>query len=60
MPALTPDQFGLLLQSHLMALKVPRDVPVLFCGMAGARTGWREAGYMELPLRPSDLTTATI
>ncbi|MGP6089261.1 2-dehydro-3-deoxygalactonokinase [Antarctobacter jejuensis] len=59
MSTLTPDQFGPVLQSHLEGLRVPHDVPVLVCGMAGARTGWREAGYMDLPLRLSDLATAT-
>ena len=26
--------------------------PVLICGMAGARTGWHEAGYAEVPAAP--------
>jgi len=27
-------------------------LPVLVCGMAGARQGWREAGYRAVPCRP--------
>lgn len=25
------------------------QMPLVVCGMAGARTGWREAGYLDLP-----------
>lgn len=32
-------------------LLVGRDVDVLICGMAGARQGWREAPYREVPVR---------
>ena len=27
-------------------------VPVIVCGMAGARQGWREAAYRQIPCRP--------
>lgn len=37
------------LQSHLAAVKAPEHVPVLVCGMAGAKTGWVEAGYVDTP-----------
>lgn len=37
------------LQSHLAAVRAPEHVPVLVCGMAGARTGWVEAGYVDTP-----------
>lgn len=37
------------LQSHLAAVRAPEHVPVLVCGMAGAKTGWVEAGYVDTP-----------
>ncbi|MBR0790072.1 2-dehydro-3-deoxygalactonokinase [Bradyrhizobium manausense] len=37
------------LQSHLTAVSAPAHVPVLVCGMAGAKTGWVEAGYVDTP-----------
>lgn len=41
--------FPAVLQSHLAAVKAPDHLPVLVCGMAGARTGWVEAGYVDTP-----------
>jgi len=41
--------FAAILQSHLDAIAAPADLPVLICGMAGARQGWIEAGYIDLP-----------
>ncbi|MDO6962625.1 2-dehydro-3-deoxygalactonokinase [Rhizobium alvei] len=41
--------FAAVLDSHLAALEVASDLPVLICGMAGARQGWQEAGYIEVP-----------
>ncbi len=29
---------------------LPRPLPVVLCGMVGARQGWREAGYLEVPV----------
>jgi len=37
------------LQSHLAAVQAPDHLPVLVCGMAGAKTGWVEAGYVDTP-----------
>lgn len=31
------------------------DVPFVFCGMVGSRTGWVEAPYAECPVAPRDL-----
>lgn len=33
--------------------------PVLICGMAGAKTGWKEAGYVPVPCRVSDMAAST-
>jgi 2-dehydro-3-deoxygalactonokinase len=37
------------LAAHLTALEAPADLPVIVCGMAGARQGWVEAGYVDVP-----------
>ncbi len=41
--------FVQVLQSHLDALAAPENLPVIVCGMAGARQGWVEAGYIDDP-----------
>lgn len=41
--------FAAVLQSHLDAVGGAPDLPVLVCGMAGARQGWVEAGYVDTP-----------
>ncbi|MBB4396757.1 2-keto-3-deoxy-galactonokinase [Bradyrhizobium sp. ERR14] len=41
--------FPAVLQSHLAAIEAPDHLPVLVCGMAGARNGWVEAGYVDTP-----------
>lgn len=41
--------FAGVLQSHLAAVEAPARLPVLICGMAGAKTGWVEAGYVDTP-----------
>ncbi|MFB9265554.1 2-dehydro-3-deoxygalactonokinase [Bradyrhizobium erythrophlei] len=43
--------FAAVLQSNLDALDVAPDLPVVICGMAGARQGWVEAGYIDTPAR---------
>lgn len=43
--------FAPVLQHHLAQLGAPTDLPVLICGMAGARQGWREAPYLHTPTR---------
>src|SRR5262249_34773842 len=41
--------FGTVLQSHLDAVGAAPSLPVMICGMAGARQGWVEAGYVDTP-----------
>ncbi|SFJ08632.1 2-dehydro-3-deoxygalactonokinase [Bradyrhizobium sp. Gha] len=41
--------FPSVLQAHLAAVQAPDHLPVLVCGMAGAKTGWVEAGYVDTP-----------
>ena len=41
--------FAAVLQSHLEAIGAAHGLPVIVCGMAGARQGWVEAGYVDTP-----------
>jgi 2-dehydro-3-deoxygalactonokinase len=41
--------FPTVLQSHLQAVGAANGLPVVVCGMAGARQGWVEAGYVDTP-----------
>jgi 2-dehydro-3-deoxygalactonokinase len=43
--------FAAVLQSHLEAVGAAPGLPVIVCGMAGARQGWVEAGYVDTPAR---------
>jgi 2-dehydro-3-deoxygalactonokinase len=43
--------FPAVLQSHLEAVGAAAGLPVIVCGMAGARQGWVEAGYVDTPAR---------
>ncbi|MDR6953475.1 2-dehydro-3-deoxygalactonokinase [Ancylobacter sp. 3268] len=43
--------FEAVLESHLAALGVPEGVPVMMCGMVGSRAGWKEAAYVDAPVR---------
>jgi len=41
--------FASILQSHLAAMGASERLPVMICGMAGARQGWLEAPYVPSP-----------
>ncbi|WP_343312829.1 2-dehydro-3-deoxygalactonokinase [Brucella sp. BE17] len=41
--------FATALAEHLEKLNAPTGLPVLICGMAGARQGWVEAPYCKTP-----------
>ncbi|MBP2547846.1 2-dehydro-3-deoxygalactonokinase [Neorhizobium galegae] len=41
--------FANVLNAHLAAVSAPANLPVIICGMAGARQGWVEAGYADAP-----------
>ena len=43
--------FATVLQSHLEAVGAAPTLPVVVCGMAGARQGWVEAGYVDTPAK---------
>lgn len=50
MAARAAGGFETVLERHLSALGAPADLPVLLCGMVGARSGWVEAAYLDAPL----------
>lgn len=50
-----PNRFEEVMNKHLEALGAPRDLPVVICGMAGARQGWVEAPYLDSLTDPLDL-----
>lgn len=43
--------FAPVLREHLARLGAPDRIPVLICGMAGARQGWVEVPYLNTPTR---------
>jgi len=52
--------FEPVLQSHLDAISAPAGLPVIVCGMAGARQGWVEAGYLDTPAALADIVHAAV
>jgi 2-dehydro-3-deoxygalactonokinase len=54
------EGFANVLLRHLKAAKAPADRPILICGMAGARGGWAEAGYVDTPASLSAISERAI
>ena len=52
--------FAEVLNSHLSAIAAPAGLPVLICGMAGAKQGWVEAGYLDTPAALLDIPAAAV
>lgn len=52
--------FDAVLERHLADLGAAPDLPVMVCGMAGARQGWREAPYLDTPASLADIAAAAI
>ena len=48
--------FADVLGRHLAQVSAPGDTPVVMCGMVGARQGWVEAGYVDVPARLADIS----
>ena len=42
--------FATVLERHLLELGCSPDLPVIICGMAGSRSGWIEANYLNVPV----------
>ena len=58
--AARPDRFGVILERHLTELGAAPALPVVICGMAGARQGWVEAPYVTVPAAPDGIFDAAI
>lgn len=52
--------FAEVLASHLAAVSAPDGLPVLVCGMAGAKQGWVEAGYIDTPAALAGIPAAAV
>ncbi len=52
--------FSGVLSAHLAATGAPETLPVVICGMAGARQGWVEAGYADVPAPLSAILSGAI
>lgn len=65
MDTLARDGFAAVLRARLDALgpgldTLPRPIPVVLCGMVGARQGWREAPYAAVPASPAAIADAAV
>ncbi|PDT18212.1 2-dehydro-3-deoxygalactonokinase [Rhizobium sp. J15] len=52
--------FSTVLSGHLAAVEAPASLPVIVCGMAGARQGWVEAGYIDVPASLGSILTGAV
>jgi 2-dehydro-3-deoxygalactonokinase len=52
--------FATVLQSHLDAVGAGNDLPAVICGMAGARQGWMEAGYIDTPAHLASILAGAV
>lgn len=54
------EGFANVLDRHLYEANAPADLPILACGMVGARGGWMEAGYVETPAPLSEIAGCAV
>ncbi|OWV64796.1 2-dehydro-3-deoxygalactonokinase [Rhizobium sp. R339] len=52
--------FSTVLSGHLAAVEAPASLPVIVCGMAGAKQGWFEAGYIDVPASLASILTGAV
>jgi len=52
--------FSAVLAGHLTAIEAPESLPVIVCGMAGAKQGWVEAGYIDVPAPLTSILTGAV
>jgi len=57
---LTDRNFERTLERHLEDLGAGKSLPVVICGMAGSRQGWREVPYLEIPAGLADIPGAAL
>jgi len=56
-----PDYPGVLEELiDALGVDLPRPCPILACGMVGARQGWTEAAYLELPADLGQLGSSAV
>lgn len=60
MGTLSPDQFESAFLELAEGMLGQDQTPVIVCGMAGARGGWREAGYAAIPAAPGQGDTTQV
>lgn len=58
--SLPQRNFPEILDIHLKKLGIHGSVPIVICGMAGAKQGWHEAPYIDVPSRFGDLPQKAI
>lgn len=56
----TTEGFEAVLEGHLAALGIGDGIPVMMCGMVGARGGWVEAAYVDIPARLEGLSERAV
>jgi 2-dehydro-3-deoxygalactonokinase len=52
--------FDAVLEKRLGEMGAEKSLPVVICGMAGSRQGWREVPYLEIPAGLSDIPGAAL
>lgn len=52
--------FAATLDAHLAALGAPDALPVVACGMVGARQGWVEANYLDVPASLEEIVSKAV
>lgn len=52
--------FAATLNAHLEALDAPAGLPVVACGMVGARQGWIEANYLDVPASLEEVVSKAV
>jgi 2-dehydro-3-deoxygalactonokinase len=60
MGTLARNEFAPVLERVLTGLGALQDLPVMICGMAGSRQGWREAAYAPTPVSLSNLASQSV
>lgn len=57
MSQLCQADYPVVFEGLIADLSLPDKLPVLICGMAGAASGWQEAGYAPVPIHLSELAS---
>ncbi|HUG62267.1 MAG TPA: 2-dehydro-3-deoxygalactonokinase [Methylomirabilota bacterium] len=65
MSSVEPGSFEAVFRARIADLgdavtRLPSPLPAVLCGMVGARQGWREAGYLDVPAPLSDLADRAV